>query len=252
MTTPNIVPRGNGEGGIGTNEKFWKNGYFENLQTRGGAVATENHVQLSIKNHNDDIDAHSAAISKHNSATSVHTANLASKAEAEAGTDTSKFMTPARTREAMQTFVGGDLTGMIFAFAGNTIPSGYLACNGAAISRTTYADLFAVIGTTYGTGDGSTTFNLPNLTDKFIQGSDTAGTVKSAGLPNITGKFRVTNEGNVSGAFSNFYMTNQDDPYEESGVPAGVDFDASRCSSIYGNSDTVQPPALTMRYIIKY
>lgn len=238
MTTPNIVPRGNGEGGIGTNEKFWKNGYFENLQTRGGTVATESYVQQKTE--------------EHNNAALVHTANLASKAEAEAGTDTSKFMTPARTREAMQTFVGGDLTGMIFAFAGNTIPSGYLACNGAAISRTTYADLFAVIGTTYGTGDGSTTFNLPNLTDKFIQGSDTAGTVKSAGLPNITGKFRVTNEGNVSGAFSNFYMTNKDDPYEESGSPAGVDFDASRCSSIYGNSDTVQPPALTMRYIIKY
>lgn len=270
MTTPNIVPRGNGEGGIGTNEKFWKNGYFENLQTRGGAVATENHVQLSIKNHNDDIDAHSAAISKHNSATSVHTANLASKAEAEAGTDTSKFMTPARTREAMQTFVGGDLTGMIFAFAGNTIPSGYLACNGAAISRTTYADLFAVIGTTYGSGDGSTTFNLPNLTDKFIQGSNTAGTVKSAGLPNIEGKVMIrtgvkeeceTIAGYQKGALKGVTRENGNDVWWNGLADAentskypldSLYFDASKSNAIYGKSTTVQPPALTMRYIIKY
>ena len=88
MTTPNIVPRGNGEGGIGTNEKFWKNGYFENLQTRGGTVATESYVQQKTE--------------EHNSATSVHTANLASKAEAEDGTDTSKFMTPARVSDAIK------------------------------------------------------------------------------------------------------------------------------------------------------
>lgn len=257
MTTPNIVPRGNGEGGIGTNEKFWKNGYFENLQTHDGAVATENHVQLSIKNHNDDIDAHSAAISKHNSATSVHTANLASKAEAEAGTDTSKFMTPARTREAMQTFVGGDLTGMIFAFAGNTIPSGYLACNGAAISRTTYAKLFDVIGTTYGSGDGSTTFNLPNLeNNSFMEFSSSVGTAKSAGLPNITGEAgNPTTEGtsaiSSSGALTATIIA--------SGRAAGsggssmkISIDASKSSSIYGNSTTVQPKSLTVRAIIKY
>ena len=258
MTTPNIVPRGNGEGGIGTNEKFWKNGYFENLYTHDGAVATEKHVQLSIKNHNDDIDAHSAAISKHNSATSVHTANLASKAEAEAGTDTSKFMTPARTREAMQTFVGGDLTGMIFAFAGNTIPSGYLACNGAAISRTTYADLFAVIGTTYGSGDGSTTFNLPNFeNNSFMEFSGTVGTAKRAGLPNITGDWKTwawepweghgavvkTKVGGFLGTSSGSNTDMKDTLYT---------FDASKFNSIYGNSDTVQPKSLTVRAIIKY
>uniref|UniRef100_UPI003AAE95F3 phage tail protein n=1 Tax=Phascolarctobacterium succinatutens TaxID=626940 RepID=UPI003AAE95F3 len=198
MTTPNIVPRGNGEGGIGTNEKFWKNGYFENLQTRGGAVATESHVQLSIKNHNDDIDAHSAAIGKHNSAASVHTANLASKAEAEAGTNTSKFMTPARVSDAIKNFAGADLTGMIFAFAGSTIPSGFLLCDGSKVSRTTYKKLFAAIGTTYGEGDGSTTFTLPNLIDRFLEGSSAAGKYREAGLPNITGKYG----GNTSEGFS--------------------------------------------------
>ena len=54
-----------------------------------------------------------------------------------------------------------DKVGTVQAFAGTTPPDGWLFCDGAAISRTTYADLFAAIGTTYGAGDGSTTFNLP-------------------------------------------------------------------------------------------
>ena len=53
-----------------------------------------------------------------------------------------------------------------------TAPTGYLLCNGAAVSRTTYAELFAVTSTTYGTGDGSTTFNVPQLQGKTPQGFD--------------------------------------------------------------------------------
>lgn len=62
--------------------------------------------------------------------------------------------------------------GTVVAFAGSAAPSGWLVCNGAAISRTTYAALFAVIGTTWGAGDGSTTFNLPDLRGEFIRGLD--------------------------------------------------------------------------------
>lgn len=54
--------------------------------------------------------------------------------------------------------------GTIQAFGGNTAPDGWLFCDGSTISRTLYADLYSVIGDTYGAGDGSTTFNLPNLT----------------------------------------------------------------------------------------
>ena len=53
--------------------------------------------------------------------------------------------------------------GLISMFAGSTAPTGWLICDGSAVSRTTYADLFSAIGTTYGNGNGSTTFNLPNL-----------------------------------------------------------------------------------------
>jgi microcystin-dependent protein len=53
-----------------------------------------------------------------------------------------------------------------------TAPNGYLLCDGAAVSRTTYADLFAIISTTYGVGDGASTFNVPNLEGKMPQGYD--------------------------------------------------------------------------------
>lgn len=145
----------------------------------------------------------------------------------------------------------GAITGKIEWFAFNTAPDGYLVCNGAEISRETYADLFAVIGTTFGSGDGSTTFALPNLIDKFAQGSTTVGTYKSAGLPNITG-------GNAWGAVDvvgAFYRTGTKNGLNNYNADSGyhyTGFDASRSNSIYGNSTTVQPPALTLLPCIKY
>ena len=61
--------------------------------------------------------------------------------------------------------------GAVIDFAAASLPAHYLLCNGAAISRTTYALLFSIIGTTWGVGDGSTTFNLPNLADQVIAGA---------------------------------------------------------------------------------
>jgi microcystin-dependent protein len=60
--------------------------------------------------------------------------------------------------------------GVIEMFGGSSAPTGYLMCDGSAVSRTTFANLFAVIGTAYGPGDGSTTFNLPNMNAKFPRG----------------------------------------------------------------------------------
>ena len=149
--------------------------------------------------------------------------------------------------------------GSYIQFAGSQAPAGFLVCNGGAISRTTYSELFAVIGTTYGSGDGSTTFNLPNLTDRFLQGSTTSGTVKNAGLPNITGYFNPYAESNVLNvpAGGSFYWIGSSQLGWGSATPRDEDnaligFDASRSSSIYGNSTTVQPPALTCLICIKY
>jgi microcystin-dependent protein len=64
------------------------------------------------------------------------------------------------------------VTGSIIWVAYNTAPAGYLKANGAAVSRSTYATLFSAIGTTFGSGDGSTTFNLPNIRGRFIRAWD--------------------------------------------------------------------------------
>ena len=76
------------------------------------------------------------------------------------------------------------VTGAVQLFAGSSAPSGWLICNGQAVSRTAYAALFAVIGTTYGAGDGSTTFNVPNLVNKTVRGSNSLG--KTGGADTVT------------------------------------------------------------------
>ena len=155
-------------------------------------------------------------------------------------------------------------TGMIIPFAGNgDIPVGFLLCNGASVLRETYPDLFDVIGTTYGAVD-DTHFNLPDLSDRFIEGSDVAGDVKEAGLPNITGAasgsgLAVLFDKCTGALRADFLPTANPLKHDESStIPnisnsAGNDirFNAGWSNSIYGASSTVQPPALTMRYIIK-
>jgi microcystin-dependent protein len=66
-------------------------------------------------------------------------------------------------------------------FAGTTAPQGWMLCDGSAVSRTTYAALFAVIGTTYGEGDGETTFNIPNLAGRVVIGSSQSHALGTTG-----------------------------------------------------------------------
>lgn len=70
--------------------------------------------------------------------------------------------------------------GSMVDFAGTTAPSGWLMCDGAAVSRTVYASLFAALGTAYGSGDGSTTFNLPDYRGRFARYLDNMGTLAGA------------------------------------------------------------------------
>lgn len=151
--------------------------------------------------------------------------------------------------------------GIMQMFAGNTIPAGWLLCDGSAVSRTDYAKLFSAIGTTWGEGDGSTTFNLPNSIGRFAEGAATSGSYKSAGLPNITGSVgwvgsncAVIQPAQQNGALSttigadNTTMGTGGKNYNV----MNVRINASQSNTIYGNSTTVQPPALTMLPIIKY
>ncbi len=146
--------------------------------------------------------------------------------------------------------------GTVLAFAGNSAPAGWLLCNGAAVSRSIYAALFGVVGTLFGAGDGVSTFNLPNLASRFIEGTSGApGTYRSAGLPNIWGSLQVGGNYdmliNATGAFSRTYYGHRG-PGASNDVGCTFDFNASRCSAVYGASGTVQPPSLTLRYFIKY
>ena len=84
------------------------------------------------------------------------------------------------TGSAWGSLGGSTPSGAVLAFAMTTAPSGWLECNGAAVSRTTYAALFAAIGTVFGVGDGSTTFNLPQLQAEFIRGWDNGRGVDTA------------------------------------------------------------------------
>jgi len=180
------------------------------------------------------------------------------------GADIGTFSANQETNETINIVVPDALpTGSYIQFAGSQAPDGFLVCNGGEISRTTYSALFAVIGTTYGSGDGSTTFNLPNLTDKFLQGSSISGTVKDAGLPNITGNryggsptaisgFNGAHTGALSEASgaNTYYLAGGVGPSTDNRL--GLSFDASKSNAIYGNSTTVQPPALTCLICIKY
>ncbi len=147
---------------------------------------------------------------------------------------------------------------------GTIIPSacssvaGYLLCNGAAVERSTYAALFAAIGTTFGAGNGSTTFNLPDLRGRTLWGANTAaplGQVLQAGLPEIQGQFTAYGyaAGGPSGVFSVTTVSKSVLTYGsgENTNSNHYNFKASRSNSIYGGSSTVQPPAVAINYFIK-
>lgn len=144
--------------------------------------------------------------------------------------------------------------GTILSYSAAIPPVGFLVCDGSEVSKTTYADLFEIIGDTYGTATDTSKFKLPDLRDRFVQGANgNLGTSKDAGLPNITGKFyHDTNaKAGLSGAFT-YEGTGRQNLANDTPANSGlITFDASKSNSIYGNSDTVQPPSVCLTYIIK-
>ena len=161
--------------------------------------------------------------------------------------------------------------GSIGYFAVTSVPAGYLKADGSAVRRETYPDLFAAIGTTFGSGDEETTFNLPDLIDRFAQGSLTPGLKREAGLPDITGYLNRSSSSALQSAFE--YVPGEEHyasvggAFSSSDTITGVNgmsdavpdyyqlnnlnFVASDANPIYGASNTVQPPALTLLPCIK-
>jgi microcystin-dependent protein len=97
------------------------------------------------------------------------------------GITTAKIADGAVTAAKLASSVIFVPSGAVMAFAMNSVPTGWLFAEGTAVSRSTYANLFAAIGTTYGSGDGSTTFNLPDLRGYFVRGAGTNSDGTAAG-----------------------------------------------------------------------
>lgn len=189
---------------------------------------------------------------------------VATQEQAQAGTDDTAPMTALKVKQAIDyQKEAGILVGDVVYRP--YLADGYVKANGATVSRSDYPNLVTFaneksLWTTnpsgepwkYGTGDGSTTMVLPDFRSRFIEGSDSVGVV-DAGLPNLTfGVGRIGQpeilSGNtcykgtgVQGSFSSW-----------GGNTQGLYFDASRASSVYGASNTVQPPAIGLIPQIKY
>lgn len=156
--------------------------------------------------------------------------------------------------------------GTIIPFAGNSVPQGYLLCDGSAISRTDYASLFAVIGTIYGAGDGNSTFNLPRSHDaRSLVGANTlsVGYQDDGQLPNLYGIFGTDGTYGASafatatGCFEKLPTTmnwhNDTIVWNNPTVTSMVEFNASKYSNIYdSNATAVLPRRLQVLHCVKY
>lgn len=157
--------------------------------------------------------------------------------------------------KALVAELASHIIGKIDWFGTREVPDKWLLCDGRELAITDYEDLYNAIGTQFGSASSIYNFKLPNLIDRVAWGGSTAGAYKDAGLPNITGgPVGVQNTNNS--AFQNsasvgaFYTDNYS-AYSVTASSTGARtgrlyFAASRSSSIYGNSSTVQPPALTL------
>ena len=163
--------------------------------------------------------------------------------------------------ELQESIVARLPAGFVAAWPGNTPPDGWLVCNGATISRTTYADLFAAIGTTFGAGDGSTTFKIPDYQGDFLRGylsgtSSAIGTRQAEGLPNITGNFGADYAYSVrtaTGAFRALAGSNRSPVAQAASVSNNAfSFNASRSNGLYGDSSHVTPRNNAVKWCIKY
>ena len=179
------------------------------------------------------------------------------------------------------TDIQGLNTGLIIPWTDASVPTGYLECNGQAVSRSTYAALFTAVGTTYGSGNGSTTFNVPDLQDNIVLSKSPTKALASTGGANT-----VASSGNVPGNTGNKSITtatiaSHNHPYNAMingggnrpacripmGVPQTGNFAWSGISmgnsgsggahshplsaSFSGSATSVLQPYMTLMYIIK-
>lgn len=153
-------------------------------------------------------------------------------------------------------------TGSVFMMATTTVPSGYLHCNGAAVSRTTYSDLFAAIGTTWGSGNGSTTFNLPDMRGMFARGWDNGRGIDSGRSfasnqdDSITDHTHFVFQSGTSGSGENNTIVTNNNDNNATSVDLGFDALVQRVGTLQSGSVTdiaaeTRPRNVAMMYVIK-
>ena len=145
--------------------------------------------------------------------------------------------------------------GVVVHYMGDTIPEGYLLCNGASLSRTEYPELFAVLGTKCGAAD-TAHFNIPDTHHRFLEGTTVLseiGKYIAEGLPNMIGNFDgyldfITAEGACS--TRNYSNTI---PVLDRGVQGnhGIEINAAKSNAIFGSSETVQPQSVRALALIR-
>lgn len=152
--------------------------------------------------------------------------------------------------------------GVVVHYMGDTIPEGYLLCNGASLSRTEYPELFAVLGTKCGAAD-TAHFNIPDTHHRFLEGTTALseiGKYIAEGLPNITGRLSYlasNDERALPYAESALYYpitdghTQSDFTMVDETIPADIGLDAGRHNAIFGASNTVQPSAVRALVLIR-
>lgn len=166
----------------------------------------------------------------------------------------------------------GSPAGIIMAFGGTAAPTGFLACDGSAVSRTTYAALFTAIGTTWGAGNGSTTFNVPDLRGAFLRGSGTS--LLDPSSPRSVGSFQAeayashshsnslsdpghshtvfgdTQGGFATGTAGSITRIATFTPYDRSGTTSSQGTGISISNALSGGAET-RPDNYAILYIIK-
>ena len=149
--------------------------------------------------------------------------------------------------------------GTLFIYPTDYTPDDCLSCDGYSLLIIDYEDLYKVIGKQFNQeNDPENTFRIPdyNITGRFLQPNSNVGVQIDAGLPNITGNFgkaqTISNDSYGNGAFTCVYEGRIGDANNGATNLYHWTFDASRSSSIYGNSNTVQPNSQTVHVCIKY
>ena len=135
--------------------------------------------------------------------------------------------------------------GSIYWYTSTTIPDGFLLCDGSNIGRTDYASLFAVIGTVFGTGDGSTTFALPDLRAKFIRGSGKSGSFSATFGQTQSPSYFYTS---TTDRYSYATISNVDN----GGYDSGIEWGGNGIWNFSPSNGYIRPYNIALTPIIKY